>query len=128
MKHDPLADMFSIIKNFEVIGRKECKVPASNLIKAVLKIMQERKYIGKLEFIDDGRGGKFKIELLGRVNDCNVIKPRFSVNKDELTKWEKRFLPAKGIGILILTTSKGVMDQEQAKKQAIGGQLLGCVY
>lgn len=127
MKHDPLADMFTIIKNFETIGRKECRVPASNLIKAVLKIMQERKYVGKAELVP-GKGGRFRVELLGRVNDCNVIKPRFSVSKDEFTKWEKRFLPAKGVGILILTTSKGVMDQEQAKKQGIGGQLLGCVY
>lgn len=127
MKHDPLADMFSIIKNFEAIGRKECNVPASNLIKAVLKIMQERKYIGKVEFIQ-GREGKFRVELMGRVNDCNVIKPRLSVNRNEFIKWEKRFLPAQGVGILILTTSKGVMDQEQAKKLEIGGQLLGYVY
>lgn len=119
--------MFTIIKNFEAIGKKECDVPASSLIKAVLKIMQERKYIGKVKLIP-GRGGKFNVELLGRVNDCSVIKPRFSVSRDEFTKWEKRFLPAKGVGILILTTSKGVMNQEEAKKQGIGGQLLGCVY
>lgn len=128
MKHDPLADMFSIIKNSEARGKKECEVPASNLIKNILKIMEEHKYIGKVERINDDRGGKFKIKLIGRVNNCNVIKPRFSLNKNEFIKWEKRFLPAHGVGILILTTSKGVMDQEEAKKHGIGGQLLGYVY
>ncbi len=128
MRHDLLADMFSAIKNAEFVGKKRCITPASKLIKNILKIMEENKYIGKTEFIDDGRGGRFRIELLGKINNCNVIRPNFSVKKTEFIKWEKRFLPGEGIGILILTTSKGVMDHKKAKKEGVGGRLLGYVY
>jgi small subunit ribosomal protein S8 len=127
MRHDLLADAFNIIKNSESMGIKECEIPASNLIRSILNIMQDRKYIGKFEFVQF-QGGRFKVELAGRINNCNVIKPRFSVGKSGFIKWEKRFLPAHGLGILILTTPKGVMDQEQAKKEGTGGQLLGYVY
>ncbi len=128
MKHDILADLFNIMKNAEVVGHKECLVDASGLAKGILKVMQEHNYIGNFEFIDDGKGGKFKIELLGNINQCNVIKPRFSVKINEVIKWEKRFLPAENVGILILTTSMGVVDQYKAKKEKTGGQLLGFVY
>jgi len=128
MRHDSLADVFCIIKNTESIGRHVCETPASKLIQGVLKVMQRHKYIGNFEFIDDGRGGKFRVHLMGRINNCNAIKPRFSVKKDEFILWEKRFLPADGVGILILTTSKGIMDHNEAKRKNIGGKLLGYVY
>ena len=128
MKHDLLADVFSIIKNMEAIGKKECTVPASRMIKNVLEIMNGHKYIGEFKFVEDGRGGRFSINLLGKINNCNVVRPRFSLNKNEFIKWEKRFLPANNVGILILTTSKGIIDQHKAKKQNTGGKLLGYVY
>jgi small subunit ribosomal protein S8 len=90
--------------------------------------MQKHKYIGNFEFIDDGKGGKFKIELLGKINNCSVIKPRFSIQKDEFITWEKRYLPAVKTGILLITTPKGIMDHYQAEKQKTGGKLLGYVY
>lgn len=128
MRHDLLADVFSIIKNMESIGRKECIVPASNLIKNVLKIMHKHKYIGDFDLIKDGKGGKFRVKLIGKINNCNVIKPRFYMKKDEFIKSEKRYLPANNVGILIITTSKGVVDQKEAKKHEVGGSLLGFVY
>ena len=128
MRHDTLADVMITIKNAERVGKKECITPASNLVKEVLRVMQKQKYIGIFEFIDDGRSGKFRIELKNRVNKCNVIKPRYSVKFDEFEDFEKRFLPAQGFGILILTTNKGVMTHEQAKKQHLGGKLLAYVF
>ena len=128
MRHDVLADVFSVMKNTEAIGKKECIAPASSLARDVLKIMQEHKYIGSFEFVDDGKGGKFKVQLLGRINDCNVIRPRVSVGKAEFIKWEKRFLPSHDIGMLIVSTSKGVMDQKAAQQNEVGGKLLGYVY
>jgi small subunit ribosomal protein S8 len=128
MKHDLLADVFSTIKNFEAIGRKECVTPASKVIKGVLKVMQKHGYIGEFEYIEDRRGGKFRIRLLGRINDCNVIKPRFSVPVTDVIRWEKKFLPAEKIGVLIVTTSRGIIDQREAVKQNTGGKLLGFVY
>ena len=128
MKHDILADAFLIIKSTENAGKKECMVPASRIIGSVLKIIEDSEYIRKFELIDDGKGGKYKVHLNGTINNCHVIKPRFSVKNDEFIKWEKRFLPASDIGILLVTTSKGVMDHKKAKKEGLGGQLLGFVY
>jgi small subunit ribosomal protein S8 len=128
MKHDILADMFSTIKNAEAIGKKKCMAPASKLLRDTLKVMQKNKYIGDFEFVDNGRGGFFKIKLLGKINDCNVIKPRYSVRKREIINFEKRFLPASNVGILIMTTSKGIIDQKTAAKENSGGKLLGYVY
>lgn len=128
MRHDTLADVFAVVKNAERIGKRSCTVPSSKIIKEILKIMQKNKYVGSFEFIDDGKSGKFKVELIGRINNCGVIRPRFEVKKDEFIRWEKRFLPSVNIGLLFLTTSKGVLDHRQAKKENIGGGLLGFIY
>ncbi len=90
--------------------------------------MQSKGYIGEIEFIDDGRTGKFRVQLFGRINDCRAIKPRHAVKVKEMEKWEKRYLPAKDVGILILTTPQGIMTHEEAKKRHIGGRLLAYVY
>jgi small subunit ribosomal protein S8 len=70
----------------------------------------------------------FRVKLLGRINRCGVIKPRFATKAIELEKWEKRYLPARNFGVLILSTSKGVMAHSDARAQSIGGQLLAYVY
>lgn len=128
MLHDPLADALSAIKNAERVGKKECIIRASKIIRAVLEILKEHNYIENFDFIDDGRSGKFKVELKGKIIDCNVIKPRFSVRVEEFEKWEKRYLPARDIGILILTTSKGIVDHKKAKELHVGGKLLAFCY
>jgi small subunit ribosomal protein S8 len=128
MRHDIISDMFTIIRNAEAIGERECVVPASNIAKEILKLMQKNNYIGSFEFIDDGKSGKFKVELLGRINTCGAIRPRFYISKNEYIKWEKRFLPSVNIGIIFISTPKGVMDHRTAKKEGTGGVLLGYVY
>ena len=126
---DPLADAMSVIKNAESVGKPECIIhPASKLIGRALKVMADRGYIGEFEFVDDGKSGMFKVKLLGRINRCGVIKPRFATKVSELEKWEKRFLPARNFGVLILSTSKGVMAHTDARAQFLGGQLLAYVY
>jgi small subunit ribosomal protein S8 len=68
------------------------------------------------------------VHLNGRINKCGAISPRYSVQLGELEYWEMQFLPSKNFGLLILSTSGGVMSHEQARKQGIGGELLGYVY
>lgn len=126
MNHDIIADVFSAIKNMENIGRTTAEVPASTLTTNILSIMKNHEYIGETTPVKRGR--RLQVELKGRINDCNVIKPRFSVKNQEFIKWEKRFLPANNLGILILSTSRGLMDHHTAKKEGLGGQLLGFVY
>ncbi|MEM5806341.1 MAG: 30S ribosomal protein S8 [Candidatus Aenigmatarchaeota archaeon] len=128
MQHNLLADALSKIKNAERTGKKEVIIKRSKLVENVLKVMQENKYIGRYEIIPDNKQGLIRVELKNKIVDCNVISPRFSVKIDEIEKYEKRFLPAKGVGILILTTSKGVIDNKKAKELHIGGKLLAYVY
>jgi small subunit ribosomal protein S8 len=128
MLHDVLADALCTLKNAERVGKKECIVNCSKLVREVLKLLKEKSYIHSFEFINDGKNGKFRVDLMGKIIDINVIKPRFSVKVNEFEKWEKRFLPSRDMGLLILTTSKGVMDHKKAKEMGIGGKLLAFVY
>jgi small subunit ribosomal protein S8 len=127
-RHDLISGLFTTLQNNEMARKRECIYPASKLIANVLKVLQKHGYIGAFEYIEDGRGGKFRIQLLGRINRSAPIKPHFSVRKDEFEKWEEQYLPGKDIGILIVTTPKGVMSHTEARSLGIGGRLLGYVY
>jgi small subunit ribosomal protein S8 len=128
MRHDLLSDVMNIMKNADKLGKKFCTVPASNLIKEVLKVIQKEGYIGSFEFIDDGKSGKINIELLGKINNSKAIKPRFSVKKDEFEKWERRYLPSRDMGLLIVSTPKGLMTHTEAIKRGLGGKLVAYIY
>lgn len=129
MLSDPLSNALSSIKNNEHAGIPHAVIkPASSLIKEVLKILQKNSYIGEFEYIENGRGGVFKVNLSGRINKCGAVKPRYAVNKNEFEKFEKRYLPAHGFGILIVSTTQGIMTHEEAKGKGVGGRLLAYVY
>ncbi len=126
---DTLANGLTTIMNNEMRNTHECIIsPASKLLGRILRIIQLNGYIGEFEFIDDGRAGKFKVQLLGRINKCGAIKPRFSVKTDEFEEWEKKFLPSREVGILVVSTPKGVLSHKEAKEKRIGGKLLAFVY
>ncbi|MCJ2520179.1 MAG: 30S ribosomal protein S8 [Candidatus Thermoplasmatota archaeon] len=129
MRHDTLNDALATIKNAEASGETSCTVrPASKLIGRVLNVMQESRYVRGFEFKEDGRGGYFEVRLRGNVNDCGVIRPRFSVKRTDLERYESRYLPAQDFGVLILTTTRGVLSHSQAKEEGVGGRLLAYVY
>ncbi|MEM3536820.1 MAG: 30S ribosomal protein S8 [Candidatus Bathyarchaeia archaeon] len=126
---DALSNGLTTILNNEMRNKRECVVsPASKLLGKVLRVMQLNGYIGEFEFIDDGRSGKFKVQLLGRINRCGAIRPRFAVKVNEIEDWEKKFLPSREVGLLIISTSRGVLSHREAKEKGIGGRLLAYVY
>jgi small subunit ribosomal protein S8 len=126
---DVLSNGLTTILNNELRNKRECVIsPASKLLGKVLRIMQLNGYIGEFEFIDDGRSGKFKVQLLGRINKCGAIRPRFAVKVDEIEDWEKKFLPSREVGLLIISTPKGVLSHKEAKEKGFGGRLLAYVY
>ncbi|MGC8608897.1 MAG: 30S ribosomal protein S8 [Thermoplasmata archaeon] len=128
-KNDTLNDVINTIKNASKLGQREIITePAAKLIGKVLKVMQDYNYIKSFEVVDESRGGKFKIILSTTINNCGVIKPRFPVKMDSMEDYESRYLPAEDFGILILTTTKGVMSNVEARKNGIGGKLLAYVY
>lgn len=129
---NPLANALTTLYNNEVRRKKQAIImPASKLIINVLRVLQKEGYIGEFEYIDDGRAGKIIVQLLGRINKCGPITPRYPLTyKDLLTlpDYVRKYLPSKEIGILIISTSKGVMSHKEALKERIGGVALGYVY
>jgi len=127
--NDPLGNVLSHLNNCEKVGKAECIVkPASKMVVKVTSLMKDNHYIGDVEKIEDGKSGLLKIKLLGKINECNVIKPRYSFKKEDLEKYEKRYLPAKGFGILIVSTPKGITTHEKARELNTGGRLLAYIY
>jgi small subunit ribosomal protein S8 len=126
---DTVANGLITIMNNEFRRKKECIItPASKLLGNVLRVIQMNGYIGEFEFIDDGRSGKFRVQLLGRVNKCGAIRPRYAVKTKDLEKWEKTFLPSRDIGVIAVSTHKGVISHKEAEQKEIGGLLLAYVY
>ncbi len=129
---DTLANALATIQNAEMRGKSEAIImPASKLIAAVLRVLQQEGYIGEFEYIDDGRWGKFRVQLLGRINKVGVTKPRIPVSYRELARmpeWMRKYLASRDIGVLILSTNQGVMTHREALKRRIGGVLLAYVY
>lgn len=85
-------------------------------------------YIGDFEEVDDHRSGKVVVQLNGRLNKCGVISPRFNVQLSQIENWVAMLLPARSFGKIILTTSSGIVDHEEARRKHTGGKILGYVY
>jgi len=114
--------------NAERARKKEVVItPVSKLIIQSLEIMKREGYIKDFEILKEDKP-KARVLLSGKINACGPIKPRYSVKNKELESWEKRFLPAAEMGILIMTTSKGLMTHKEAKDLGLGGKLLAYVY
>jgi len=129
MTKDPFSAALSGLDNAESVGHLSYAVqPASNEIGNVLEVFYDNGYIDGFEYVDDGKAGHFEVELKGAINECGPVKPRYSASADEFEKWEKRFLPARDYGSLVVTTSHGIMSHYEARDQGIGGQVIAYVY
>jgi small subunit ribosomal protein S8 len=124
-----ISNLFTTLYNNEMRRKRECIVlPASIFASEILRILQKYRYIGEFEQVDDGRIGKFRIQLLDKIYKCGFITPRFSVKKNKYLYWERQFLPSYNMGILIVSTSKGIMSHHEAQAENLGGVLIGYVY
>jgi len=128
---DPIADMLTRIRNASSAKHETVNVPTSNIKKAIANILLEEGYIKKLEYIEDGVQGQMKITLKYDDNDEQVIagikrisKPglRIYASSDEVPK------VLNGLGIAIISTSKGVMTDKLARKNGVGGEVLCYVW
>jgi small subunit ribosomal protein S8 len=127
--NDPLANVLSHILIEDKKGKRQITVRNnSKVIRAVLNLFKDNNYLGELKEIEDGKGGVIDVNLLGAINKTGVIKPRYRVQVGDYKKFEKRYLPAFGFGLLIVSTNKGMMSQEDAIKKNLGGKLIAYVY
>ena len=124
-----LADCLKNISNAEKRGKRQVMIrPSSKVIVKFLQVMQRHGYIGEFEIVDDRRSGKIVVNLTGRINKCGVISPRFDIKLGDVEKWINNLLPSKQFGHIVLTTSYGIMDHEEARRKHTGGKVLGFFY
>lgn len=117
------------ITNAERRGKRQVIVrPSSKVVVKVLSVMQKNGYIGEFEIVDDRRAGKIVVNLLGRINKAGVISPRFDVALNDIEKWIVNIMPARQFGIIILTTSAGIMTHHEARRKKTGGKILAYCY
>jgi small subunit ribosomal protein S8 len=125
---DPLADALNTIKVHEMVGQHECTVRGTKFVGKVLDIMKRTGYIADYKLVEDGVKKKYHVKLSGAINNCGVIKPRYAVKRSELSSYEERYIPAVGIGVLVVSTPKGLMTNTDAENQKIGGRLVAYFY
>ncbi|XP_033750727.1 40S ribosomal protein S15Aa isoform X1 [Pecten maximus] len=124
-----LADALRTIAAAERRNKRQVLIrPCSKVIIKFLTVMMKHGYIGEFEIVDDHRNGKIVVNLTGRLNKCGVISPRFDVALRDMEKWTTNLLPSRQFGYIVLTTSGGIMDHEEARRKHLGGKVLGFFF
>merc|ERR1719217_18097 len=122
VKTNVLSDCLKTINNAENLGKKQVLIrPVSRVTIKFLRLMQKHGFISDFEFIDDHRAGKIVVNLIGRLNKCGCISPRYNVKVSEMESWIGRLLPSRQFGVVVLTTSSGIMALNEARLKNIGG-------
>ena len=126
MSHDIVADALNMIKNATKAKKEIVKINRiSNLLIEVLKIMKQKGAIKKYKINAEEKSLEITI---GELFECKAIKPRFSVTKDQIEKYRRRYLPSRNFGTVIVSTNKGLMTHEEAQEEKIGGSLVAYFY
>ncbi len=129
--NDPIADMLTRIRNALVARHDAVTIPASNMKKAIAKILLEEGYVKAIDFIDDGLQGQIKISLKYAQGKSSVIKGLKRISKPGLRVYAKNDAVPKvlgGLGIAVISTSKGVMTDRTARTSGVGGEVLAYIW
>jgi len=125
MSQDIVSDALNMVKNTKKAGKESVNVKRiSNLLIEILKIMKQKGAIKKYKINKEK-----SIDIsLGDIHECRAIKPRFSVNKNQIEKYIRRYLPARNLGTIIISTNNGLMTHKEALEKKIGGCLIAYFY
>lgn len=126
MSMDIVADALNMIRNAKKARKETLKINMiSNLLIEVLKIMKHKGAIKKYKVNSTEKSVEITI---GDLSDCRAIKPRFTVKIDQIEKYRRRYLPARNLGTVIVSTNKGLLTHEEAFEEDIGGCLIAYFY
>ena len=126
---DPVLEGLTKIRNAEMASQKTCMLqPASKFLGEVLRVAKENEYIADYKQSDNKGIITYEVSLNGKMNTCKGIRPRHAVKKSNFEKFEKRYLPARDVGVLVVSTPSGVMTHNEAKKKGLGGRLIAFIY
>ena len=126
MSQDIVADGLNMIRNAKKARKKVVKINRiSNLLIEILKIMKQEGAIKKYKI---NSKEKYVEITIGKLGECRAIKPRFSVDKTQIEKYRRRYLPARNLGTMIVSTNKGLMTHEEAQEEKTGGCLIAYFY
>ena len=129
VKMSVLADALKNIYNAEKRGKRQVMIrPSSKVIIKFLQAMQKNGYIGDFELVDDHRSGKIVVNLIGRLNKCGTISPRFDCRLNDIEKWVVNLLPSRQFGKIVMTTTFGIMTHDEARRRKTGGKIIGYFY
>ena len=129
--NDPIADMLTRIRNALIARHETVTIPASNMKKSIAQILLDEGYVKSVDYIDDGLQGQIKLVLKYAQGKESVIKGLKRISKPGLRVYAKNEEIPKvlgGLGIAIISTSKGVMADKEARKAGVGGEVLAYIW
>ncbi len=126
MAQDIVSDALNMIKNAKKAKRESVVINRfSDLLIEILKIMKQKEAIKRYKINVKERSVEV---VFGDFIECKAIKPRFSVNKSQIEKYRRRYLPARNLGTMIISTNKGLVTHEEAIEKKVGGSLIAYFY
>ncbi len=128
---DPISDFLTRVRNANMVNHEKVEVPASRVKRAIAEIMKNEGYIKDCEFIDDGKQGIIRIYLKYGTNKEKVITGLKRISKPGLRVYAKKDQIPRvlgGLGTAVISTSKGIMTDKEARKQGLGGEIICYIW
>ncbi len=128
---DPIADLLTRIRNANMVFHDRVEIPGSKMKKAIVQILKEEGYIRDFEWVDNGHQGQIRVYLKYGPNKTRVISGLRRISRPGLRVYAKKDQVPKvlgGLGIAILSTSRGIMTDKKARQEGVGGEVLCYVW
>jgi small subunit ribosomal protein S8 len=126
--NDPISNALNNINNAEMASKQTCMLNHSKFLESVIALLKKEGYIKMYKIVDKKPTKQIVVYLGGRINKCKAVKPRYPVKKQDFEKFEKSYLISRDVGVLIVSTTNGIMTHKDAKEKGLGGRVIGYIY